>query len=117
MISFNRARKELLHSMKAFQSSVPDQLKTPELPTNWTEVNTTVSHIQKQWESQRKYSQISRAKAWVRKMCDGMNNHSMALKMLPSEPEYISLISGSIAMIIKVRPFLRHETSHATQLT
>lgn len=35
-------------------------------------------------------------------MCNGMNNHATALKMLPTESEYVSIIGGAVAMIIKV---------------
>lgn len=49
-----------------------------------------------------KDTRIGRAKELVRRMGVGMNNHATALKMLPTESEYLGIIGGSVLMIIKV---------------
>jgi hypothetical protein len=102
---FVKAKQELLQSMKNFQSLVPEHMRMTSLPTSWAEVENAVSVVQAQWDTKIKETHIGRAKEWVRRMCNGMNNHSNALKMLPSDSEYISLVAGSVTMIIKVWTF------------
>lgn len=88
--------------MQGFQALVPSHLSKGPLPTSWEDVEHVVSSIQAQWATKHKESNVERAKDWVRKMCNGLNNHSTALKMLPSETEWVSVIAGSVSMIIKV---------------
>jgi hypothetical protein len=99
---FNKTRQGLMLSMKNFQALVPDHLKTTSLPTRWEDVELTLSEVQAQWESKNRDSNFGRVKQWTRKMCDGLNNHSNALAMLPAGSEYVSLVAGAVTMIIKV---------------
>jgi PAS domain-containing protein len=99
---FKRTRQELMESMKRFQDLVPGELKTTPLPRKWSDVEFAISEVQARWDVRSKETNIARAKEWVRKMCNGMNNHSTALEMLPKESEYVSLVAGSVTMIIKV---------------
>lgn len=92
-----------MQSMKSFQGLVPEELRTAPMPTSWSEVELAVSTVQAQWDAKNKDSQMARTKQWIRKMCNGLNNHSTALEMLPKESEYVSLIGGAVSMIIKVR--------------
>ena len=98
---FNKAKRQLLDSMSKFQSHVPGA-KENELPTSWDDVVLAASAVQTQWEMKAKDSRTGRARELVRKVCNGMNNHATALKMLPTESEYVSLVAGSVLMIIKV---------------
>jgi len=88
--------------MAGFQKLVPDHLKSNQLPTSWDDVQLAAAQVQAQWEAKAKEGHLGRAKGWIRKMCNGMNNHATALKMLPSDSEYVSLVAGSVSMIIKV---------------
>lgn len=88
--------------MQAFQSLVPEELRTTAIPTSWSDVDTAVSTVQKHWESQSHGSKTSQAKKWFRKMCNGLHNHRAALDLLPKESEYVSVIAGSVTLIIKV---------------
>jgi len=99
------AKQELLQSMNSFQRLVPEHMRTTSLPTSWAEVELAVSEVQAQWDTKIKVTRIGQAKEWVRKMCNGMNNHSTALNMLPSGSEYVSLVAGAVTMIIKVWTF------------
>ena len=89
--------------MKSFQSLIPDHLKMQAVPTSWSDVEAAVTAVQAQWDSKSRETRAARAKTWMRRMCNGMHNHSSALKMLPSESEYVSLVAGSVTMIVKVR--------------
>lgn len=93
-----------MSAMQAFQDLVPSQLRTTIIPRSWADVETAVTEVQQQWGAKNKESYFGKATLWVRKMCNGMHNHSMALKMLPAESEYVSLFAGAVSMIIKVIP-------------
>lgn len=98
---FNKAKKQLLESMRKFQDLVPGP-KGSDIPTCWGDVVSATFEVQAKWEAKAKDTRVGRAKELVRKMCNGMNNHATALKMLPTESEYVSVIGGSVLMIIKV---------------
>ena len=87
--------------MRKFQDLVPGS-RTDEVPTCWDDVVLATTKVQVQWEAKAKDTRTGRAKEFVRKMCNGMNNHATALKMLPTESEYVAVIGGSVLMIIKV---------------
>ncbi|CAI4219214.1 unnamed protein product [Parascedosporium putredinis] len=107
---FNKAKRQLLDSMRKFQSHVPGA-KENELPTSWDDVVLAATAVQTQWETKAKDSRTGRARELVRKVCNGMNNHATALKMLPTESEYVSLVAGSVLMIIKV-PYSMAAANH-----
>lgn len=73
------------------------------LPKTWSEVEIAISSVQSESNSRSTETRIGRASAWVRRMCNGLNNHATVLKLLPTESEYTSLISGSITLFIKAR--------------
>lgn len=104
-IVFRRARQELFETMKKFQQLVPGQ--SNRAMASWDDVELIVQDVQAQWDRNVKDTRFGRTKQWLRKMCDGMNNHSSALKLLPSESVYTSLIAGSVSMIIKVSDLLQ----------
>lgn len=100
MVLFDKSKQQLLQSMKSFQNLFSERLQTAFSPRSWAEVDLAVSKVQAQWDLKKK-THAGRAKEWIRKMCNGMNNHSTALKMLPSDSEYVSLVAGAVTMIIK----------------
>lgn len=87
--------------MRKFQDLVPGA-KTNEVPTCWDDVVSAATKVQDQWDAKARGSRAGRAKELVLKMCNGMNNHATALKMIPTESEYLSVVGGSVSMIIKV---------------
>ena len=99
---FNKAKRQLLESMQKFQHLVPGTKTVGEVPFSWGHVLSATSEAQLLWEAKAKDSRVGRVKEWARKMCNGMNNHAQALKMLPAESEYVSLVAGAVSMIIKV---------------
>ncbi|KAJ0124393.1 hypothetical protein J7T55_005731 [Diaporthe amygdali] len=98
---FEETRNELIKGMRAFQSLVPEELRTTAIPASWSDVDTAVSTVQEHWESQSQGSKTSQAKKWFRKMCNGLHNHRAALDLLPKESEYVSVIAGAVTLIIK----------------
>lgn len=96
--------------MRKFQDLVPVHLRKGVIPASWTEVDAAIQTVQAEWEAKRDGSRFFRAREWIRKMGNGMNNHATALKMLPTESEYITIIAGAVSMVIKVRfhPFQHH---------
>ncbi|KAK1995569.1 hypothetical protein LX36DRAFT_157800 [Colletotrichum falcatum] len=83
IVAFRRAEKELRQLMQSFQALVPNHPPEAALPTSWDAVMQAV------------------ATTGVRRMCNGLNNHSTALKMLPSESEWVSVIAGTVSMVVK----------------
>lgn len=102
VLVFNKAKRQLLESMENFQALVP-WTRDSEMPTSWDDVVSAATKVQAQWETKAKDSRAGRARDVVRRMCNGLNNHATALKMLPTESEYLSIVGGSVSMIIKVR--------------
>ncbi|KAL2194965.1 hypothetical protein P885DRAFT_79864 [Corynascus similis CBS 632.67] len=98
---FEQTRQDLMNAMKEFQDLVPEELRSTEMPKSWSDVELAVSTVQAEWEIKTKESYGARARHWVRKMCTGLHNHSAVLNMLPTNNEYVSLISGAVVMIIK----------------
>lgn len=100
-IIFNKAKVQLLESMNKFVRLVPGT-KSSQVPTCWDDVAAAVAEAQSLWEAREKDSRVGRVKELLRKMCNGLNNHATVLKMLPTESEYVSLVAGSVSLIIKV---------------
>ena len=88
--------------MRKFQEFVPEASKITTTAACWADVELAVQDVQSQWNTKVKESHFGRTKQWLRKMCDGLNNHSSAMKLLPSESVYTSLVAGSVTMILKV---------------
>ncbi|KAH7139864.1 hypothetical protein B0J13DRAFT_677009 [Dactylonectria estremocensis] len=99
--SLLKTQQQLFDSMKEFQKLVPGQCAATTTFTSWADVERVVQDVQTQWDIRTKETHLGKAKNCLRKMCNGLNNHSATLKMLPSESVYTSLIAGSVAMIIK----------------
>lgn len=90
--------------MRSFQALVPEELAgTTTVPKSWSDVEHAVSTVQAKWDTKIKDSRVGRTKQWIRKMCNGLHDHSAALSMLPKDSEYVSLVGGAVVMIIKVR--------------
>ncbi|KAF6840376.1 phytanoyl- dioxygenase family protein, partial [Colletotrichum musicola] len=100
-IALRETENELRQTMKNFQTLFPGQAAQDTRPTSWEDIQHAVSTVQKQWETRQKNSTTRRIRDGFRRMCNTFNNHSTALKMLPSETEWVSVIAGSVLMIIK----------------
>ncbi len=87
--------------MNKFGRLVPG-MESNQVPTCWDDVAAAVTEAQSLWEARGKDSRIGRVKQLLRKMCNGLNNHATVLKILPTESEYVSLVAGSVSLIIKV---------------
>ncbi|KAH6974180.1 hypothetical protein BKA56DRAFT_733835 [Ilyonectria sp. MPI-CAGE-AT-0026] len=100
-VTLFQTQHELSECMKSFQKLVPGSSTTNSLPTSWGEVEKAVQEVQAQWETRKKETHLGKAKSCLRRMCNGLSNHSAILKLIPSESVYTSLIAGSVTMIIK----------------
>ncbi|KAG8170223.1 hypothetical protein KVR01_000968 [Diaporthe batatas] len=98
--AFKKTKAGLHACMQAFQALVPEELGVTVIPASWSDVELAVSAVQEHWESQS-LNRSSRAREWLRKMCNGLNNHKAVLDLLPKESEYVSVIAGAVVMIIK----------------
>lgn len=101
-VALFQTQQELSECMKSFQKLVPGSSTANSLPTSWGEVEKAVQEVQAQWETRKKETHIGKAKSCLRRMCNGLSNHSTILQLIPSESVYTSLIAGSVTMIIKV---------------
>ena len=94
-------QSKLIDAMENFQTLNPNCGKLSTMPTSWKDVEMAISDILAKWE-RNNTSRTGGVKNFLRKVCTSLHNHSTVLKMLPSDSEYVSLIAGSINMIIKV---------------
>ncbi|KFA70589.1 hypothetical protein S40285_04684 [Stachybotrys chlorohalonatus IBT 40285] len=101
LATFQKTKQNLMEVMRKFQDLVPVHLRKGVIPASWTEVDAAIQTVQAEWEAKRDGSRFFRAREWIRKMGNGMNNHATALKMLPTESEYITIIAGAVSMVIK----------------
>ncbi|KAH7129225.1 hypothetical protein EDB81DRAFT_860164 [Dactylonectria macrodidyma] len=99
--SLLKTQQQLFGSMKDFQKFVPGHSATAAPLTSWADVEKVVQDVQAQWDTKTNETHLGKTKNCLRKMCNGLNNHSTTLKLLPSESMYTSLIAGSVSMIIK----------------
>lgn len=101
-LSLARGRQDLLQAMEDFRDEAPAQSLPSHHAWSWYDVSSAVTTVKAQWTLEHSESRVSRVVSRLRKMCDGLHNHSAVLKMLPSENVYVSIISGAVAMITKL---------------
>lgn len=89
-------------------------MKSSKVPTCWDDVAAAVAETQSLWEARTKDSRVGRVKELLHKMCNGLENHATVLKLLPTESEYVSLVAGSVSLIIKVSNSHAEETAKAS---
>jgi hypothetical protein len=91
--------------MKAFQDAFPEAKVTSgtNRAISWSSLLQSVTDLKQQQEEKSKKSFMHQPKKRFHKVCDIINNHSNALKMLPQGDKYTSIITGSIETITKVR--------------
>lgn len=97
--------EELEGAMKAFQEAFPEAKVTTGTTRaiSWSSLLQSVADLKQQQEDKSKKSFLHQPKKRFHKVCDAINNHSSALKMLPQGDKYTSIITGSIETITKVR--------------
>ena len=95
---------ELEAAMKEFQNAFPDAKVTSgtKRAISWSSLLQSVTDLKQQQEEKSKKSFLHQPKKRFHKVCDIINNHSNALKMLPQGDKYTSIITGSIETITKV---------------
>lgn len=90
--------------MKNFQQYVPEDLKDdkPGGYQTWQDVSDVVGRVRSKWEKRKEGNKFKQATTYFRKICTTINDHSNILKLLPTESEYVALLSGSLVVVIKV---------------
>jgi hypothetical protein len=70
-------------------------------PTSWRDVIGLVEKQIAEWEQEQNASSLGRARSRLRKFCNTIHDHKVALEMLPQGNEYVSLFTGAIATILQ----------------
>lgn len=63
----------------------------------------TVKKITDNWEAKRKEGRTGKAKTYFHKFCGVLKSHSAVIQILPQGNEYVSLFTGTLNTILKVR--------------
>jgi hypothetical protein len=61
-----------------------------------------VEQMQNSWKSQRQGTYRDKAMRMFHKFCGGIDSHRSLLQILPQGNEYVSILSGTLAVILKV---------------
>jgi hypothetical protein len=90
--------------MKMFQDAFPEAKITEgtNRAISWSSLFQAVTDLRNQHEDKSKKSFMHQPKKRFHRVCDVINNHSSALKILPQGDKYTSIITGSIETITKV---------------
>jgi hypothetical protein len=77
-----------------------------------------VNKMMQAWQAKREKSRGGRAMAGFHRFCGSLNSHSNLIKLLPEGNEYVSVFTGTLNAIIKVRMFLNDtmKCSHGIRL-
>lgn len=59
--------------------------------------------VKSNWETRSQSNKFAKAREYLRKVGSTIDNHSNALKILPSSNDYASIFCGALAVVIKVR--------------
>lgn len=90
--------------MKAFYASMSNSKDCHDFstqPASWRDVIVLVEKQITEWEQEQNASRLGKAKSRLRKFCNTINDHKMALSMLPQGNEYVSLFTGALATILQ----------------
>jgi hypothetical protein len=101
-----KARQGLSQAMQEFRLAVPEACDRIGRSCTISDVQRIIAQVQEQWDKKDTTNKFGRAKALFHKICNGIHNHSAALKLIPSENNYVSVLSGAINMIVMVFKFL-----------
>ena len=96
---------ELEATVEAFNEAFPDIGKEngSSRSLSWFSLNQTISRLQAQHGAKSKSGFHGKSKKRFHGVCDVINNHMNALKLLPQGDKYTAPICGSLEMIVKVR--------------
>ncbi|KAF2871551.1 hypothetical protein BDV95DRAFT_43142 [Massariosphaeria phaeospora] len=104
LMELNRKRQALELAVRDFcasaaQKNHPEDL-SPKLES-WQDVTAIVERMRERLERKQEKGKFRRATRHLRTFCNTVSAHSTALKMLPSNNEYVSVFYGALATSIQ----------------
>jgi hypothetical protein len=69
----------------------------------WEDVTSAVESMMRRLQEKQETSKFRRATKHLRTFCNTVNAHSTALKMLPTNNDYVSVFYGALATALQVR--------------
>lgn len=70
---------------------------------SWEDVALTVESMMNRLKTKQESGKFRRATNQLRRFCNTINAHSTALKMLPTNNDYISIFYGALSTALRVR--------------
>ena len=97
-------RQELEVALVEFTDALPESMKTAQLDSqSWESLYNMIRKLQRQHEAKHSKGLLGQTKQRFHRICETIENHSSALKLIPTESEYTSIICGTLGTITKVR--------------
>ncbi|OJD32544.1 phytanoyl-dioxygenase family protein [Diplodia corticola] len=94
--------KELAALVKQFENYIPkDLVASGSSITSLKDFSRMAEMVKMKWETRSQSSKFAKSREYLRKMATTVDNHSNALKLLPSSNDYASIFCGALTMVIK----------------
>jgi hypothetical protein len=102
--SLTRQREELADAFRRFRDCLPReyQIELGKNSVTKESIMHLVENARKSWETKRDSGRFAEVKKHFHRITNKLDSHSHALKMLPTESEYVSIFYGSIFTVIQV---------------
>ena len=96
----------LSHAWKLFRQNIPkaEQADFEARPPSVDGLVNMVDSIARDWQNKRNTTKSGRFMKYFISFCETLDAHSTMLEMLPNGSEYVSLFTGALKSIIKIRP-------------
>ena len=96
--------RDLAKAWEKFQRQLPDEyrLQLRSSPPSLSTLFESLEVAQKRWQAAQDETKFGRVKSTFAKVARSMDDHSQILDVLPNNDKYVSLITGSMACIVKV---------------
>lgn len=83
------------------QKSQPHDV-SPQKIESWEDVTSVVESIMGRLQQKKETEKFRRATKHFRTFCNTVKSHSTALKMLPTNNEYVQIFYGALVTVIQV---------------
>lgn len=95
---------DLAKAWEKFQRQLPEEHRLPlrGKPPNLSTLFESIEVAQKRWQAARDGTKFGRVKSTFAKVARSMEDHGQILEVIPNNDKYVSLITGSMACIVKV---------------
>ncbi|KAI6841807.1 hypothetical protein KC332_g4127 [Hortaea werneckii] len=101
--------RDLAKAWEKFQRQLPEEHRLPLRgnPPGLSILFESIEQAHKRWQTRRDGTKFGRVKSTFAKVARSMDDHSQILDVLPNNDKYVSLITGSMACIVKAT--INHE--------